>query len=217
MRRYAAAPKGERIYVSMKLRFDPVLEELAPLGPFGTVLDAGCGRGQLCVCLLEAGLVESLSGFDYDANKVALASAAAPEAHFVAADAESFEVPSVDTVLLVDVLHYLAPETQDTLLEKVAAALPEGGRVMVREVGDQKPGSAWLTRSFEYVGAKLGINRARNFSFRPLGELTQVLERLGLSCQTTDASQGTPLSNSLIVATRRAPSAPPAHATVRAP
>lgn len=216
VRRYAAAPKGDRIYVSMKLRFDPVLRELAQVGPLGSVLDAGCGRGQLGVCLVEAGLARSLSGFDYDARKVELAVAAAPEANFVAADAESFAFPRVDTVLLVDVLHYLTPEAQDLVLERAAAALPRGGRVVVREVGAE-PGSAWLTRSFEHLGAKLGINRARQLSFRPLAELTQMLERLGLSCQTTDASQGTPLSNSLIVATRGAASPPNDRATVAGP
>jgi hypothetical protein len=92
---------------------------------------------------------------------------------------------------------------QDLLLEKAAAALTEGGRLIVREVEGKQRGSGWLTRTLERIGAKLGINQARTLSFRPLHELTQVLERLGLECQTTDASQGTPLSNSLIVATRQ--------------
>jgi SAM-dependent methyltransferase len=203
VRRYAAAPRGDRIYVALKLRLDPVLRELVQLGPFGTVLDAGCGRGQLGVCLLEAGLVSSLAGFDYDARKVRLASAAAPEADFASADAESFVFPRADTVLLVDVLHYLEPRMQDLLLEKAAAALTEGGRLIVREVEGKQRGSGWLTRTLERIGAKLGINQARTLSFRPLHELTHVLERLGLGCQTTDASKGTPLSNSLIVATRQ--------------
>jgi len=200
--RYAGAPRGDRVYVSFKLRLDPVLQEVARLGPLGRVLDAGCGRGQLGVCLSEAGLVSTLSGFDYDARKVTLASAAAPEARFEAADAESFVFSRVDTVLLVDILHYLQPEAQDLLLERAVAALSEGGRLVLREVGGKQPGSGWLTRSFERLGANLGINRAQTLSFRPLHELTHVLERLGLECHTTDASQGTPLSNSLIVATR---------------
>jgi SAM-dependent methyltransferase len=203
VRRYAGAPRGDRFYVSFKLRLDPVLRELARLGPFGSVLDAGCGRGQLGVCLIEAGLVSELIGFDYDARKVALASAAAPEARFVTADAESFVFPRVDTVLLVDVLHYLDLETQDALLQRAVTALGAGGRILVREVGGKQPGGSWLTRGLEHLGAKLGINRARTLSFRPLEALTQVLERLGLECHTADASQGTPLSNSLIVATRR--------------
>jgi SAM-dependent methyltransferase len=203
VRRYAGAPRGDRFYVSFKLRLDPVLRELVRLGPFGRVLDAGCGRGQLGLCLIETGLVTNLVGFDYDARKVALASAAAPEAEFVTADAESFVFPRVDTVLLIDVLHYLEPETQDALLERAASAMQNGGRMLVREVGGKQPGGSWFTRSLEHLGAKLGINRARTLSFRPLHELVQVLERLGLECQTADASQGTPLSNSLIVATRR--------------
>jgi SAM-dependent methyltransferase len=203
VRRYGSAPRGDRFYVSFKLRLDPVLRELTRLGPFGSVLDAGCGRGQLGICLIEAGLVSQLVGFDYDARKVALASAAAPEAQFVTADAESFAFSQVDTVLLVDVLHYLEPEAQDALLLRAVSALAVGGRILVREVGGKRPGGSWLTRSLEHLGAKLGINRARTLSFRPLEELTRVLERLGLECQTADASQGTPLSNSLIVATRR--------------
>jgi hypothetical protein len=153
--------------------------------------------------LVETGQVSDLCGFDYDARKVTLASAAAPEARFVTADAESFVFPRVDTVLLVDVLHYLKPAAQDLLLERAVAALQAGGRLLLREVDGKQRGSGWLTRSFERIGARLGINRARTLAFRPLHELTQTLERLGLECRTTDASQGTPLSNSLIVATHR--------------
>jgi len=202
VRRYAGAPRGDRIYVWSKLRLDPVLGEVARLGPLGSVLDAGCGRGQLGACLSELGLVSALSGFDYDARKVALASAAAPEAKFVAADADTFVFPRVDTILLVDVLHYLTREQQDSLLARAAPALPEGGRLFLREVGG-KNGSSGLTRGLERIGATLGINRAATLAFRPLQEITQILESLGLECSTTDASQGTPLSNSLIVATRR--------------
>jgi SAM-dependent methyltransferase len=209
VRRYAAAPRGDRFYVSFKLRLDPVFRELARMGPLGSVIDAGCGRGQLGVCLMESGLVSALSGFDYDARKVALASAAAPEAEFVTADATSFVFPNADTILLVDVLHYLEPDAQDLLLKRAACALAAEGRLIVREVGGRQRGSGWLTRTLEHIGAKLGINRAQTLSFRPLAELIQALEQLGLQCHTTDASQGTPLSNSLIVASRPKPAEAP--------
>jgi uncharacterized protein (DUF2062 family)/2-polyprenyl-3-methyl-5-hydroxy-6-metoxy-1,4-benzoquinol methylase len=201
--RYRTAPRGDRYYVRFKLRLDPVLRELAELGPFGDVIDAGAGRGQLGICLFELGLVRTLTGFDYDSRKVALASAALPDARFVSASAESYDFGSADTLLLVDVLHYLEPAEQDRVLARAKAALRDGGRLFLREVEGAR-GSSGLTRLLERIGARLGINRARTLAFRPLSELIQTLEQLGLECSTRDASRGTPLSNALVIATFRA-------------
>jgi 2-polyprenyl-3-methyl-5-hydroxy-6-metoxy-1,4-benzoquinol methylase len=48
-----------RGYVAGKLRYDPVhgtILALATREAFGDVVDIGCGRGQLALALLEAGL-----------------------------------------------------------------------------------------------------------------------------------------------------------------
>lgn len=200
--RYRNAPPADRHYVRWKLRLDPVLREIAQLGELGSVVDAGAGRGQLGACLLELGLVRTLTGFDHDARKIELARAALPEASFSVESTDTYAFPQADTILFIDVLHYLSPSAQERVIARAASALRPDGRLIVREVEDARRGSA-LTRLFERLGLALGINRGQKFAFRPIAEITALLERLGFECERRDASSGTPLSNALVIANYR--------------
>ncbi len=202
VRRYRDAHRRHRIYVAIKLRSDPVVQALTALpGSFGRVLDAGAGRGQFGLLLMELGRADLLSGFDWDADKVKAANIAARgEASFEQGDLRTADLPASDTVLLLDVLHYLSGPEQDSVLERAAAALRPGGRLIVREVGEGT--GSGLTKLFERIGARAKMNRARSLEFRPLSAILDKLDQLGLVYQAEDASQGTPLSNSLIVARR---------------
>ena len=76
--RYAGASRFARGFVAGKLRHDPAtlaLLRLAAQRPFGDVLDLGCGRGQLGLALLAAGLATGLTGLDRDGDKLAEATA----------------------------------------------------------------------------------------------------------------------------------------------
>jgi SAM-dependent methyltransferase len=199
--RYARAPHADRYYVAGKLAFDPVFALIATqAGDFGRVLDVGCGRGQLSAFLLELGRASEVVGIDSDARKVEVARRAVPEAKLLVADAASFELPTADTVLLVDLLHYLPRQEQDDLLTAGARALAPGGRLLVRELDGDPSTRGGITRFFEWCARRLGINRGRATHYRPARELTALLERAGLACSVQGASEGTPFSNVLIVA-----------------
>ena len=65
--RYHSCGQFTRRYVRSKLRRDPVhaaILDLARVEPLGHVIDLGCGRGQLAVALLEAGLAQSVNGLE---------------------------------------------------------------------------------------------------------------------------------------------------------
>ena len=47
-------------------------------------------------------------------------------------------IPPADTVLLVDVLHYVSIEEQDAILDRAAAAVRPGGRLLVREADTER-------------------------------------------------------------------------------
>lgn len=203
--RYASAPPADRYYVAAKLRTDPALNEVAALGPLGDVLDAGCGRGQLGLCLAELGHVSSLSGFDFDARKVEVARAAAGErAQFEVGDLQTHELAPSDTILLMDVLHYLPIEAQDRLLARAASKLRPGGRIVVREVDAASGRKSFLTRAFEGVATRLGYNRSAGaLGFRALADIAKALENAGLSCESAARDGTSLLENRLLVA--RAP------------
>ena len=199
--RYGAAPIGDRYYVAGKLAFDPVFRLVSALeGDFGSVLDLGCGRGQLGLLLLEQGRATELSGVDSDARKVEVAARAGPEAHFRVVDAVELELPHVDTILLVDVLHYLPLAEQDALLQSAARALRARGRLLVRELNGDPSARSTVTRFFEWCGRKIGLNHGRATHYRPAADIARVLEREGLVCSVQGASDRTPFANVLIVA-----------------
>ncbi|HMJ12909.1 MAG TPA: DUF2062 domain-containing protein [Polyangiaceae bacterium] len=203
-RRYRAAPIADRIYVSIKLRTDPLAAQLARMqAPFGRILDVGCGRGQFGVLLLELERAESVLGFDWDERKIAAARAASePGARFTVADARSLELPAVDTVLVLDVLHYLKREEQTELFARLTAQLPAGGRLLIRDVDERGTARSRLTRFFEAVATRIGYNRAGTLHFRAASELVAELRALGFSCSMQAERAPGPLANVLIVATR---------------
>jgi len=203
--RYRDAKIFDRKYVEGKLWFDPVLPLVAELGlALGRVLDAGAGRGQLGLCLLELGQARTLSGFDLDAHKIEVARrAAAGAASFEVAHLTSAPLRDFYTLLLVDVLHYLSREDQDALLGRAAQALEQGGRLVIRDTDAAQRRSGLLTRGAERLAKLTGWHRGnQELCFRPLAEIVARLEGLGLRCRVTDASRGTPFSNALIVAER---------------
>lgn len=203
--RYRDAPIFDRKYVEGKLWYDPALPLLSQLGlDFGRVLDAGAGRGQLGLCLLELGHARTLAGFDLDTRKIAVARrAAGSAATFDAANLTSAELAGFDTLLLIDVLHYLSSADQDALLARAAGALEPGGRLLIRETDAARRRSGFFTRLAERLAKLTGWHRGdQQLCFRPLAELVSRLEALGLCCRVLDASQGTPFSNGLIVAER---------------
>jgi len=198
--RYAAAGSADRYYVAGKLAFDPVVKLVGSLATLGRVLDLGCGRGQLSLFLLELGHATSVCGVDSDARKIAVARRAGPEAEFLACDLARAELPPADTILLMDVLHYLPIAEQDALLQAAAAALLPGGRLLVRELDADPSARTRLTRLFEWCARKIGLNRGRATAYRPARAIVDLLERTGLRCSVQGASERTPFANVLIVA-----------------
>lgn len=200
--RYEGAPRAHRHYVTFKLRLDPLgaqLEKALAERVLGRVVDLGCGRGQFGLLLSELARVDSLVGVDLDASKVEVARAAArgQDATFHAGPVEGFEVPPADTILLLDVLHYLPPEARRSVLERARQSLAPGGRLLVRETNTDGLG-ARLARLLERVGARLGVNRAEQLSFSPIEEAEAELGRLGLRLESREARGA--LDNVLLVA-----------------
>jgi SAM-dependent methyltransferase len=203
----ADAGRAHRYYVRGKLRGDPSTHAVAALGPLGDVVDLGCGRGQLDILLLEAGLASRVHGFDWDERKIDLARRASIglAARFDRADLRDAPAGSADSVLAIDVLHYFDAHTQDALLERAANLVRPGGRLIVRDADNGRGWRSAATRVQEGLTTAIRFNRGERVMFRDIRrELIPRLERQGLSCELTPCWGGTPFSNMLLVATRDA-------------
>ena len=202
--RYASARHADRMYVASKLRTDPLVGQLAELDlRLGRVIDAGCGRGQIGLLLLELGAASSLVGWDWDDHKIRVArTAAGSAARFECSDLLKHEWPEADSVLLIDVLHYLDRSRQAELLERAAGSLAPGGRIMLRELDKSAGLSAWFGMLFERMAVKVSYNRGAMLEFRTAAEIAEQLSALGLRVQPDAAWEGAPLGNRLMIAER---------------
>jgi SAM-dependent methyltransferase len=203
--RYARGSRFQQGYVRAKLSSDPVCAAVLEEGlreSLGEVLDVGCGRGQLAVLLLEAGAATTVLGLDWDQGKIELARACAEglAARFDRVDFRRAEFPPCDTVLLVDVLHYMSPDEQDAVLLRAARAARR--RLFLRELDPDRGWRSAVTRLQEAVTTGLGVNAGARLVFRPIVEYIHILERGGFRVDVEPAWGSTPFSNVLLRAAR---------------
>lgn len=105
-----------------------------------------------------------------------------------------------DAVVILDVLHYMDEATQRDVLERVRAALPAGGLLLLR-VGDAQGG--WRFRCSQWVDTVIMLIRGHsrvNTHCRGIGEWRDLLRDRGFTVESTPMSAGTPFANVLLIA-----------------
>jgi uncharacterized protein (DUF2062 family) len=215
-----------------KLRHDPVYFALLRHGrlpPKGRLVDLGCGRG-IALALLAtarqqaeqgrypadwpAATAAQLLGVEGDAHAAGVARAGLGGcAAIETADLRCAALPQADAFLLLDVLHYLPPAEQESLLANLTANLPPGGILMVREA-DAAAGwrfhAVRLTESLMAALRRDWRQLRRGFHYRRRADWIALLERFGFASEITPMGMGTPYANILIRATRPARADTPA-------
>ena len=201
---YAGASRFARGYVGGKLRSDPASRAVlarAADQPFGIVADLGCGRGQLGLALLTAGLAREVIGLDRDARKIAEARAAAARlpARFMVGDLAAEAVPDCDTALLIDVLYQLPVPVQRRLLAAVAERARR--RVLIRAFDPARGWRSALGLAMERAGRLVRGDR-NAIAPMPMEALAAPFRAAGFAVSVTPCWSGTPLPNVLLVAER---------------
>lgn len=124
-------------YAKGKIAWDPAYEAVAVRlkDSQRPLLDIGCGVGLLAAHLRESGCEQPILGIEPDASKVELARRKVADYYhdleFRVGSAENLPAFSGDVVML-DVLHYMAPEIQQAVLGSVAECLAPGDRALIR-------------------------------------------------------------------------------------
>lgn len=216
------------LFARGKLRGDPVFAGLLRRGLIPSqsrLLDLGCGQGLLGALLYAASAQCTnwpqgwaappqdvvVRGIDSAAREVRwaehMASACGGDdscggsarMKFDKGDICKVEFGRHDTVVLLDVLHYLPFDTQLQLLTRVRDCLMPGGRLLLR-VADASAGLGFSASLLvdKLVLAARGECRL-GLSCRPLAEWQQLLQTLGFALQTLPMHAGTPFANSMLV------------------
>jgi SAM-dependent methyltransferase len=203
-----------------KLGLDPVFRYLLSEGliaPRARVLDIGCGQGLLasllraCTASAQQGRWPSqwaaapaaahVTGIELMPRDIARAKASlGNEAEFVCGDMRHTPFPPADTVVILDVLHYISVPEQNDVLARVRRLLPASGILLLR-VGDASARPRFLLS--QWVDALVFWLRGRRVmphSGRALTEWVAQLESLGFVVRCQPMSQGTLFANVLLIA-----------------
>jgi SAM-dependent methyltransferase len=203
-----------------KLGFDPVFRHMVSQGliaPRARVLDIGCGQGLLasllrsCTTLAQQGRWPSgwaaapaaarVTGIELMPRDVQRAKASLGEtAEFVCGDMRHTPFPEADTVVILDVLHYITVPEQNEVLARVRNALPESGLLLLR-VGDASARLRFRISQWVDMAVTWGRGHRVPPQFgRSLVEWVAHLESLGFEVRSQPMSQGTPFANVLLIA-----------------
>jgi SAM-dependent methyltransferase len=218
---YRAAGRFALHFARGKVRGDPAFHALLERGLIrnGTLLDIGCGQGLLAAWLLAARQrfdagdwpgdwpapprLSSITGIELMSADVERARAAlGSHASFIAGDMRRIEFARSDTIVMLDVLHYIPHPEQDAVLERVRDALNPSGVLLLR-VGDAAGGFSF--RWSNWVDHMLLLMRGHGWNplyCRSLAEWQSTLTGFGFKVEAQPMSAGTPFANILLVATK---------------
>lgn len=203
-RLYRYQRKTVELFVSWKLKLDPVFPALDGVVPrTGFIVDLGCGYGLATHWLACFTDQRTFLGLDYDEDKIRVAQRTAPEhprIRFEAGDILECDLPACDAILLLDVLHYWAPEKQQLILNKARKALRPGGRLILRDGARAESAAHRRVHRWEKLATGIGYNLTREgLHFLSQSELETMLRREGFADWEVKPAAGRD-SNVLLVA-----------------
>lgn len=204
---YAGAPRTERLHVTGRLRSCPIAAVADATPGAGRVLDFGCGHGVVSLYLAMTSGDRHVTGVDVDADKVSEARVAAKAAE-VSVDFEEVEPdyrPSGqwDSIVIVDVLYLLGEPTALEVLDAAAAALVDGGVLLVKEIDVRPRWKYWFAVAQEYVATKIAkITKGSRVQFLSPDAIGTRLQAAGLTVEHRPCHRGRLHPHHLIVATK---------------
>jgi len=191
-------------YARGKLRNDPVFKAAFELlkNSSRPVLDVGCGIGLFEFYLRERGFVAPLVGIDFDARKIARATAARGETHhdvtFSVGDVFATD-PFHGDVVLFDVLHYLPAEQQRALLERLADHVAPGGLCLIRATPRDASWRFRLTQLQEHVLRAVLWMKSRARHYGSIEDIVAPFRARGFACEVRPLWGRTPFNSHLFV------------------
>jgi SAM-dependent methyltransferase len=220
---YLQAGKFAWHFARGKLSGDPVFKEILQRGliaPNTHVIDIGCGQGLLSAWLLAAETTAAngnwptdwkmpptavtVKGIELMPNDVERARKALKHVQdrftFETGDMCTTPFEKAQTVVILDVLHYVPFAAQEDVLMRVKEALSPKGLLILR-IGDANAGLGFKISNWvdNIVFMCRGHKRSRLYC-RPLSDWLALLNKLGFQVESKPMSQGTPFSNVLLLA-----------------
>ena len=213
-------------FARAKLRGDPVYRAVLASGWLpgsGVLVDIGCGPGLLLALVAQAA-EDAHDGrwppdgwpvppADLRLHGVEVRPRAADLARYALGDAADIQTidardarlpETIDLATMFDVLHLIDRPSQAPLVARLAAAMPPGAILLVREAD---AAAGWRFRLVRFGNRLTALVRGRwrtPFAFRTAAEWQAELAALGFDVSVAPMWKGTPFANVLLVARRQA-------------
>jgi 2-polyprenyl-3-methyl-5-hydroxy-6-metoxy-1,4-benzoquinol methylase len=209
------AERWLRIYAGRKLRSDPLFPAAFELFRASSqpLVDLGCGIGLLAFYLRERNFLAPICGLDRDGRKIERAQAVAESVYhdlrFIEQDVREPIAPT-GNIVLFDLLHYLQPNEQASLLERLAARVAPGGMLVIRDCPRDRSARFWLTHLAERFAQTTTWNLKGPLHFPTRERICAAFDDEQFSRTVTPLWGRTPFNNHLFIFRRRAAATVPA-------
>ncbi|MBU0513155.1 MAG: methyltransferase domain-containing protein [Proteobacteria bacterium] len=179
--RYRYLDVYTRMFARFKVALDPMFGRLYDFVPAqGTVLDVGCGYGIQAAWLMTIHPSLEIRGIEPDPGRAGVAGRVlAPRGRVEVGRAPDLpaDPARVETILFLDVAHYLTDHQLKLTLDNMVVKLAAGGRLVMRLTVPGAGRVAWQRR-LEHFKTKL---RGQAVYFRSAAEIEAILSRAGLT------------------------------------
>ncbi len=192
-----------RGYSKSKIRTDPIFQvAFASLSTTSTTIyDIGCGVGLLPFYLRERGFSGRVVGIDYDERKIAAAKEVAAQydsgVEFILGDARGV-IREPGNIVMFDVLHYMPPAHQTSLLLQIASMTGRGCRTMIRDGIRDNSFRYWMTWAEERFATSIGWLRGETLAFPTIEEIAGPFRALGCAEDIRLLSGRMPFNNYML-------------------
>jgi len=182
------------LYTRIKFKICPLLPLEPRLPKSGRVLDLGCGNGLFAAILKLGSPGRSVTGFDLDEKKIAVAGEtfkAWTGMNFFVGDVVASDYPAADVITIIDVLYLIPFAEQETILRKCQAALSAGGVLAIKEMGARPRWKFAWNMIQETLAVKIiGFTLGHKFYFQGEKDFAALLNRIGFDVEIVPLHKG---------------------------
>jgi 1-acyl-sn-glycerol-3-phosphate acyltransferase len=149
-------------YIKYKIKLEKYYEHYHRLiSPTASILDIGCGYGQMSYMLHFLGRDRVITGIDHDEEKIDIANncySKKDNINFERHNVVEYNVTPHDVFIINDVLHYLTFEEQETLITKCINNLNPNGILLIKDADKKDEKGQKLTWLTEFFSTNFGFN-----------------------------------------------------------
>jgi 2-polyprenyl-3-methyl-5-hydroxy-6-metoxy-1,4-benzoquinol methylase len=205
-----------RCYVGSKLRCDPIYSAAYERfrGSAEPILDIGCGLGLLAFYLRERACRQPILGLDLDARKIRqgnrIAAARYSDIDLRHQDIQGPIPVFSGNIALFDVLHYLPPPEQTSLLSRLAQCVAPEGLLVIRDCPRDNSPRFWMTYVAEKFAQAVSWNLNTSIHFPPRERIAEAFNENEFERESRPLWGTSPFNNQLFIFRRRASATVPA-------